>query len=238
MMYPYAEMLMRFATVHPDFVHTDTGDGQRLALIIESQPNFWLPFILRNVMFFLGPGWRLCIVCSPQTEFFLRGTTRGWAIDIKPVLPFMNFTRSQYNLLLRDEGFWQQFPEEKIFMFQTDSLLCRHGIDEYLGYDFIGAPCGNLEDDFVMNGGLSLRTRGRMEEACLKNRIGIEHDIPEDVFFTQSLRQAGAVLPILEEAMDFAVETVYRSHPLGVHGTDKYYHSLDTALRIATAIQY
>jgi hypothetical protein len=61
---------------------------------------------------------------------------------------------------------------------------------------------------------------------------------PEDVFFTNAVRQLGAVMPDFETATRFSVESVYTMHPVGVHGTDKYFHSVQVAQKITRAIRY
>jgi hypothetical protein len=238
MMNPYGEALLRFTREHPDFVHDSDGDGKHLALIVETRPSFWLPLVLRNVMYFLGPRWRLCVVCSLQAEFFLRSHTRDWKMQIINTLPNGLLKRPLYNQLILNGGFWMQFREEKVLMFQTDSLLCRDGVEDYLHYDFIGAPCGDLDGDFVYNGGLSIRNRQMMMDILAEHGEVQGTDIAEDVFFTEQFRKRGARLPDLLTASEFSVESVYRRHPFAVHGTDKYYHNLDTAMRIAAGIRY
>ena len=44
-------------------------------------------------------------------------------------------------------------------MFQTDTILLRYGIDEFLSknLNYLGAPYRKRENTFIGNGGLSLR---------------------------------------------------------------------------------
>ena len=47
---------------------------------------------------------------------------------------------------------------------------------------------------------------------------------PEDVFFTDELwKKGGYNLPDVHTAVLFATENIYSKHPIGIHGTDKYY---------------
>jgi len=50
-----------------------------------------------------------------------------------------------------------------------------------------------------------------------------------DVYFLQALRQT---------ACRFSVESLYKDHPVGVPGTDKYYRSVEVAEKIIRAIRY
>lgn len=235
-MYPYAEFLLRFANKQAGFVHDSTGDGGHVAVIIESRPNFWTPLVLRNVMYFLGADWRLVVVCSEESGRFLATGTGAWKIEFLPLISAVNFPKTSYNQMLQDSEFWQRFPEEKILIFQSDCILCGHHIKQFMEYDFIGAPCHRLDEHFIVNGGLSLRSRSRMLEAIAHRSSSAQ--VQEDVFFTQALRSLGARLPDLKTAADFAVESAYHRTPLGVHGTDKYFHDDAIARRIVAAIDY
>jgi len=62
--------------------------------------------------------------------------------------------------------------------------------------------------------------------------------LPEDVYFTAVLRTLGARMPDIQTAARFAVESLYTEHPVGVHGTDKCFHSLEVVGKIVRAIPY
>jgi hypothetical protein len=64
--------------------------------------------------------------------------------------------------LLKSIEFWELVEGEIILNFQIDSLLLRDNIEEFLYYDFIGAPWSKpKEGKFVGNGGLSIRNKLR-----------------------------------------------------------------------------
>ena len=99
-----------------------------------------------------------------------------------------------------------------------DSILLRHGIDEFLEYDYVGAPWTKpKEGNLVGNGGLSLRNKHTMLEICEKY---IEYDpMWEDIFFTKYVDNTK--LPDLETAMKFSVEDVFYPTPFGIHNPNK-----------------
>ncbi|MGH7178691.1 MAG: DUF5672 family protein, partial [Tepidisphaeraceae bacterium] len=162
----------------------------------------------------------------------------GWNVGITRAANVRRLTVSAYSALLCSRQFWELFREEKLLLFQSDSLLCGHNVLDFIGFDFVGAPAQRFDETFVINGGLSLRTRRKMLE-CIDQRGARPADQAEDVFFTDVMRTSvPAVLPDFEKACRFAVETVYRGHPVGVHGTDKCYHSPEVAEQIVRDTVY
>lgn len=128
------------------------------------------------------------------------------------------------NDLLASSVFWQDIPEEHVLIYQRDTVLFRQVPEDALTWDMIGPPCGPIyEPGWILNGGLSLRRRTAMLAAIRSARR--HPQTPEDVYFTQTLRDLGGALPDIETAAHFAVENpeLYLAPPVGVHGTDKRY---------------
>jgi hypothetical protein len=126
-----------------------------------------------------------------------------------------------YNAVLTNPAFWQSCRFDRVLVFQHDSGLLRQGIEEFLEYDFIGAPIAHMPG--YMNGGLSIRNPKLMHEIC-KDRAfrGMALDGNEDIYFVKHLRDIGAKLPDLETAKMFSVETIFNLGSLGYHAMDKY----------------
>jgi hypothetical protein len=115
---------------------------------------------------------------------------------------------------------------------EPDCLLCRAGVEEYLEYDYIGAP---WHEKFsiapscrVGNGGLSLRRKSVMLD--IAERCNRDHKLmlSEDVFFCVNMHLRNAEspgvyhLPGVEAAGSFAVESLFRPSPFGLHKIWKY----------------
>jgi hypothetical protein len=125
-----------------------------------------------------------------------------------------NFTNVEHSEYMESNEFWLKVKGEKALIFQTDSLLLREGVDEFLEYDYIGAPWRKpKENQLVGNGGLSLRTVAKMVEVCY-NHKPVEQ-IWEDIFFIKHL--AGKGVANVETAKKFSMEDVYSTNPFGVH---------------------
>jgi len=131
-------------------------------------------------------------------------------------------TASGYNSLLTDGDFWVELIRyEKVLIFQHDSGLLRHGIEEFLEYDFIGAPIENIPG--CMNGGLSIRNPEKMYEVCkYLPYLGMNIHGNEDIYFCNELMFYRANLPTKELAQKFSVETIFGLGSLGYHAIDKY----------------
>jgi len=131
-----------------------------------------------------------------------------------------NLTIKDYNLLLTSVKFWEDMPFENVLIFQTDTVLLDDNLDEFLEYDYVGAPwnksfswLGGSTTHVVGNGGLSLRRRSGMIRAineCLYNGLN------EDNYFSIRCRNVLNFAPV-ELAMQFSVETVFHSNPKGYH---------------------
>jgi hypothetical protein len=134
--------------------------------------------------------------------------------------------------LLTSTDFWQSLPFDKVLIFQHDSGLLRKGIEQFLEYDFIGAPLYHI--DFpAMNGGLSLRSKSAMLE-CIMQLPWNPSLGNEDIYFCNLLKRIpGSKLPTKEIAQSFSVETIYGLGSLGYHAVEKW-HSKEIVNKIKT----
>ena len=154
-----------------------------------------------------------------------------------------------YCLFMTDRQFWIDLYEyERVLIFQVDSGLLRTGIEEFLDWDYVGAPCYNfVGDKTIQNGGLSIRNPRIMEYIC--RNFGWETDIQEliqlgqystasffaeDIFFCLRFIKysIGNYAPI-EIAKKFSVESKFELGTLGYHRPTPYM-SEDSVRQILT----
>lgn len=89
----------------------------------------------------------------------------------------------EYNRLLLSTDLWKSIKGEHLLIFQTDTVLCRaspHAVDDFLQYDYVGAPWASAPHLPCGNGGLSLRTKSKALQV-----LGVEprdETVPEDVW--------------------------------------------------------
>lgn len=86
-------------------------------------------------------------------------------------------------------------------------------------YDYSLVNLDRLYKIPVGNGGLSIRSKSLMIEAC--ECFETSSDEPEDVFFSRILSHLGATLPSLDEAKTFSCEGEY-SVSMGMHAAFRY----------------
>jgi hypothetical protein len=236
MMYPYAEFLIDFNNKHANFFHRNCPENSRAAVIVETRPIYFLPKVICNVMKFLGPSWNLHVFCGEPSYNFVMRVLQKYSVRVIKLQNIYSLTADAYNKLLMSAEFWNLFTEDRVLIFQSDTLLSGSNIGDFESFDYVGAPCGTFDEKYVANGGLSLRSREVMKK-CLADFRPAD-GVAEDIFFTAATRRLGARMPDLQTATRFAVESIYTSHPFGVHGTDKSYHSVEIAEKIVGSIIY
>jgi Protein of unknown function (DUF5672) len=233
MMYPYAQFLIEFYRRHGPLAHKNSPSNTKAAIIIENRPIYFLPMVIRNVMFFLGNQWNLYVVCGELSEKYVDDFVQNGDIHVIKLDGLVRLSRAERSQIMKTTQFWKVFREEKLLAFDTNSVMCGSGVGEFLDYDFIGAPIGSADQFFHLHGGFSLRSRRKMIECIVK---GKDFGEAEDEFFTRMMRQIGAATPDYGSAARFAVASAYEGQPVGVTATDECLHTADVAEKIVAGI--
>lgn len=139
-----------------------------------------------------------------------------------------------YNDILKSTKFWKDLNCEKCLIIQEDGIVFREGVERFLNYDYVGAPWADspenmylknsVNPNMVGNGGLSIRNVNKMIEITDKY-IKEKHLLfykninytPEDVYFSMCLVKENAVLPSIEEAVQFSNEQIVYMKSCGIH---------------------
>jgi hypothetical protein len=194
---------------------------EKCAVIIEPRPHPHLSYVARNVLHFLDDSWGLCVVHGTENRSFVEQMVAGWGEVVLLDCGAADLPGYRYADFKCSRRFWEQVPAETVLMFETDSILRRPGIDEFLEYDYVGAPWfwavlnTDRAEGPVGNGGLSLRKRSAM----LRILEGHAHEpgTSEDQFFSRWLYRDGHRLPSLRTAGLFSTETIFQPRSLGLH---------------------
>jgi hypothetical protein len=217
----------------------------RFMLIVEPRRHEFLPLVLSNFCSLMCPlGWRLVVAHGSfnrhwllQHRFF-RPTNPEDIVWID--LDHENLTLEQYNALLLSFPIWTFLHEglgcRDVLIFQVDTLLLRpERIDTAFAghYGFVGAPWqeGYMDEYYpglrVGNGGLSLRNVPKMLQYLARiPTIMVETGCcAEDACFSIAAQQdPTSRMPTIEEASEFAVETVLvHPDPCGFHKAYKFH---------------
>jgi hypothetical protein len=193
------------------------------AVIIEPRELLEMTAIMKAVMYYLNETnsnikWGLQIFHGTLNESSIKSETMDWGEVMYENLNKPDLTKKEYNDMLKSSNFWQKVRGEKILIFQSDSIMLRSGIDDFLIYDYVGAPWTKpKENSMVGNGGFSLRTKKIMLDITSKY---IDEDIHmEDIFFAKYLKNQ--LVADIDTAKKFCVEDVFYPTPLAVHNPIK-----------------
>ncbi|KFX97613.1 hypothetical protein V490_02711 [Pseudogymnoascus sp. VKM F-3557] len=213
--------------------------SKKVAALMETRatPNL-VPLIL-HFSSVLGPTWPIKIF---TTQAAIANLSTSAAFERKIADKSISFVllpetetfkeHSSVSAFFSKPWFWEQLaPAERVLMFQSDSIICansRRTVDDFLEYDFIGAPVREgLGAGY--NGGLSIRNVPLILEIVnkeswsedRKEKNGKYKDGPnvdyEDQWFYAKMSERNAHFPTQEVASQFAVETIWAEKPLGYH---------------------
>jgi hypothetical protein len=212
-------------------------DGLYESVLIEFREFPHIEFIIRNTILKLGSNWCHTIVCGNTNYKMVEKICKSISSSIKIIkLDVDNMTQNDYSYYLMTKDFWNNLKGEKILIYQEDSLIFKYNINDFIDYDYIGAPFLKNADDTpncVGNGGLSLRTKTIMLDIISKfpfdqcdfnsstlqymKNVGL-HYPPEDVYFSKCMQEnfIGLVAD-WDIASEFSSEAVYNPNSLGGH---------------------
>lgn len=212
-------------------------NSNKEAVLIEFRKFPHLEFLIRNAIIKLGYEWSHTIICGEDNYDFILNMCSTISDKIRIIkYPYKNLSVNQYSLLLASKEFWENLSGEKILIYQDDSCIFKSNINDFLDFDYIGAPWPKHQNDndlLVGNGGFSLRSRSIMlkviETISITNtkynsstlaymescKIQI---LPEDVYFSKNIidYKLGKVADY-DIANKFSVETQYHDDPFGGH---------------------
>lgn len=212
-------------------------NSNKEAVIVEYRKFPHVEFIIRNIIHKLGESWSHTLVCGNFNYDFMKKICEGISKNINVIQTnYENLTPSEYSRLLSSLSFWDLLQGEKILIYQEDSCIFKTNIDDFMQYDYIGAPWPKRHNDNknqVGNGGFSFRTRQCMKDIIEKISIfDTEYNTtmmeyikriksyvpPEDVYFSKNMLDYEiGVVADWDTASRFSTESVYNPESLGGH---------------------
>lgn len=178
----------------------------------------------------LGPKWTVVIYTMEQnwvmpSSLMFQRAVEHKEIEIRFLPDDSDFSDGwKFSAFLATPWLWERLQDAAhVLMFQLDSILCtksEHTIDEFLEYDFIGAPIAQ-QFGRGYNGGLSLRNPRLFLNITREEQLNNW----EDQFFfaaAEARVKDGVNLPSVEVAQKFAVESIYYEKPLGYHQATRW----------------
>lgn len=172
-------------------------NSSKLALLIEDRPQSLLAPLLTHFMAVVPPDWHFRFMGSGESvtsinrSASIRHHVRSGKLQLQHIPENMNtsgtemISRFLTSRWLYETALW---PAEWLLVFQTDSMICANSktnIDDYLEYDWVGAPW-RPNASWGGNGGLSLRRVAPIVD-ILRNQERINDTDPEDVWLSERL---------------------------------------------------
>lgn len=227
--------------------------GNKVATIIENRPLANLVPLILHFSAVLGPEWPIVVFtgATPPPAFksaAIERLIKAGLLDIVPLSDDVRFMGSKtVSAFLASPWFWDQLaPADHVLLFQADSIICGNSerrVDDYLEYDFIGAPVSPYYG-VGYNGGLSLRNRNMMLSIIHQFNFTAEfeywRDHPDDKSFEfhgvedqwyykkmeklppKADGSPAAHLPSVDVAKTFVVEAYDYEKPLGYHQVERW----------------
>ena len=207
------------------------------AVLIEYRCFPHLEFLIRNAILKLGSEWSFSVVCGKLNYEFISNLCLKISPEIKIIkTDYENLNQSTYSLFLASVDFWNLISGEKILIYQEDSCIFNSNINDFLIWDYIGAPWNKTQNDTpncVGNGGFSLRTK-----KCMINVINNKHInkiilnsstmnyinstgmkvAPEDVYFSKIMQESNiGKVADWDIASNFSTESIFNINSFGGH---------------------
>lgn len=196
-----------------------------------------LEFIIRNNILKLGSNWCHTVICGNLNYGHMISLCENISPKIRVIrTPPDNLEPSNYSKMLSELDFWNLLNGKKILIYQEDSILFKNNINDFIYFDYIGAPWETNTNDNksgVGNGGISLRTKSVMIKII--NSISIQDTKynsstwsymentksfvpPEDVYFTKNMEDLNiGILADRKSATKFSTESIKNVKSLAGH---------------------
>ena len=207
------------------------------AVLIEYRCFPHVEFLIRNAIIKLGNKWSYSIICGNENYDFMKKMCKKISNNIKVIKTnYNNLMPDDYNLFLTSIYFWNLLTGNKILIYQEDSYIFKSNIEEFINWDYIGAPWPKNTNDtpnHVGNGGISLRTKQTMKDII--NTISIKNthinestkiymnknnlkNCPEDVYFSLNMQKfnIGKVADF-DVAFKFSTESINNPNSFAGH---------------------
>lgn len=210
-------------------------DNNLNAVFIEFRILENIEFIIKNTILKLKNKCCYTIVCGNINFEFIKLLNNKYNNIINIIkLDINDCDVNDYNNLLLSKDFWVKLKGYKILIYQYDTCIFNDNIDDFINYDFIGAPFYIFQNENIKNignGGFSLRTKKVMIDVLLNmKKIQISDNtkkymeekkldnIPEDIFFCNNIIEynLGNVADY-KIAKLFSQELIYNNNSLGGH---------------------
>ncbi|KAI8591921.1 hypothetical protein BDZ88DRAFT_449606 [Geranomyces variabilis] len=184
--------------------HISVLNKTKIALLIELRPERTLIPILLHYMATVPEDWPFMLMHSAE------------------VVPLLNRSAAIKKYIQSGKLTAMQLPETILLKDRQDldAMICSNSdqsVDDYLHFDYVGAPWPHAPQLRGGNGGFSMRRKSRLLR-CLRHRTWHRGEDSEDVFYSYCLSSfPDAVMPSFQQQKEFAIERLDSPRYLGLH---------------------
>ena len=212
------------------------AESEFKAVMIETRKLPHVEFIISNMVDKLNEKWCVEIFTSVSSYEYYKQMCQNINKNIKVSLCALTekCAINDYNEMMLSVKFWESLAVKKVLLFQEDSLIFRHNINDYLEYDYLGAPWPiqyEISPINYGNGGFSLRSSDLMIKILktyktesfipvqrVRNNMRARKikTVPEDVFFSNHIKSMNSKVDYYV-AFSFSFESLPNINALGCH---------------------
>lgn len=241
----YLAAMCSLCDMRSESVQDERNDNTNAVVVVDNRPNPMTAFaalVTKNNI--RGQAaWDIVVLTSSNAVKYYESHLPGARVVALEVLDDTQFDVATYNEYLKTPEFWTCLSMrgyEKVLMVQDDGFVVRPGIEEFLTFDYVGAPwvscAANQEltkltkNNMVGNGGCSLRSVSAMlqitldypkdNEPLFNNNV---QPVQEDVYFAT---HCGNVAD-KESASAFASEQILSKKSIAFHKIWAYHSPSD-----------
>ena len=224
-----------FNIIHQPLI-TNQNDSIN-AVLVEFRILENLEFVIKNCILKLKNKCIYTVVCGNLNYDYIVDINNKLNNIINIIkLDYDNITVDQYSMILTSESFWQNLKCDYILIYQDDSCVFKENIEDFICFDYIGAPWNKSQNDninSVGNGGFSLRNKNIMikvintikpndlsyNSSTLNYMKSVNITFPpEDVYFSKAMLDYNiGRLANYDEAMKFSTESIFNPNSFGGH---------------------
>ena len=200
------------------------------------------PYSVLSVLFALQNVQQERWICKVFTSTAARGYYKrhldayGVQVIVIPEADTTNFDIDVYNEIFKSPATWDLIGGEKALIIQDDGFLLRKGVENFLGFDYVGAPWidapannyikANINSNLVGNGGFSLRDVPKSKlitekyaDDEHKYKLFYENQVEtaEDVYFVTAMVKEKNNIATTPQAVKFSAEQIIHPESLGFH---------------------
>ena len=141
----WKQFLLEEYVKHVGYIPFISNETDYYAVIIEPRSLSEIFTAIKTTMFYLNESnsiikWGLQIFHGTDNYNFIYDVTKEWGEIEYTNIGVENFTHMEHSRYMETPEFWEKVKGKKVLIFQADSMIIRHGIDEFLEYDYVGAP--------------------------------------------------------------------------------------------------